>query len=131
MKENMNERNNEQTTIKVLSIPEDLPELSDSDVKGAQSHHSLSWAHNFMMDRKSGQTHWLTDVGIHLQKVDDDVVRCIAVVSHPYCFANLNMLKLTFETANMKLEVEPYTLVIPYTPEEKNSSVESPGLEVA
>ena len=25
MKENMNERNNEQTIIKVLSIPEDLP----------------------------------------------------------------------------------------------------------
>jgi hypothetical protein len=130
MKENMYEKNNEQTTTKVLSIPKDLPELSDSNVEFAQSHNSLSWAHSFMIERKSGQTHWLNDVGIHLQKVDDNVVRCIAVVSHPYCFANLNMLKLTFETANMRLEVEPYTLVIPYTPKEKNSSEEGPGLEV-
>jgi len=131
MKENMNERNNEQPTTKVLPIRKNFPELSDNEVEHAKSHNSLSWAHSFMIENKTGHTKWLGDVGVHLQKVDDDVVRCIGVVSHTWCFTALSMLNLTFETANIRLELEPYTLVIPYTPVEETPVEEEPGLEVA
>lgn len=127
---NKNDKNTQETVAR--EVPRDLPELDEVDVKYAISHESLSWAHGFMRDHEAGQHQTLGNVGVHLQKASESTVRCIAVVNHPFCFAALSMLKLTFETANLELEIAPYTLVTPYIPnEEVDSSESAPGLEVA
>jgi hypothetical protein len=64
--------------------------------------------------------------------VTEDTVRCVAVVDHGFSFAGLMMLKMTFEAANIEIELAPYTLVIPYRAVSDVESCEStPGLEVA
>ena len=124
-----NKNNNTQETA-FREVPRDLPELEEVDVVAALSHQNLSWAHGFMDAHGVGETLWLD--GMHIQKVTEDTVRCIAVVDHGFCFAALMMMKTSFEAANIELELAPYTLVIPYRViEEVGSSVSAPGLEVA
>ena len=126
-----NKNNNIQETAP-REVPRDLPELEEVDVVAALSHQNLSWAHKFMDVYRVGQTFWLENEGIHLQKVTENAVRCVAVVDHGVSFAALMMMKMTFEAANMELELAPYTLVIPYIPAvEVESSESAPGLEVA
>tara|TARA_B110000003_G_scaffold257639_1_gene276137 strand:- start:256 stop:642 length:387 start_codon:yes stop_codon:yes gene_type:complete len=126
----INDKNTQQT--KQLEVPRDLPELDEVDVKAALSHENLSWTHGFMNAHKVGQMQWLDRIGVQIQKVTDDTVRCVAVVDHRFCFAGLMMLKMSFEAANIELELAPYTLVIPYIPvDDAESSESAPGLEVA
>ena len=112
-----------------------LPKLEKVWDEHAKSHEMLSWAHQFMLDHKYGQVKFLNNVGVNLQKVNDSTVRCIAVVDHPDCFVGLSCLKSTFETAEIEIEIDPYALVIPYTPKDEEGSCEvvevAPGLEVA
>jgi hypothetical protein len=128
-------KTDERTKLQQWSVNEEpayLPELDEAEVQWAMSHRSLSWAHGFMSDLDTGQYLFLSQVGVHLQKAGEGKVRCIAVVDDPPCFAALSMLKVTFETANLELEIAPYTLVTPYIPNEEVERSESvPGLEVA
>ena len=115
-----------------LKVPLDLPELDEVDVKAALSHENLSWAHGFMNAYEVGQMQWLNSIGVHIQKVTENTVRCVAVIDHGFSFAGLMMMKMTFEAANIELELAPYTLVIPYIPAvEVETSESAPGLEVA
>lgn len=128
MPKQMNNNSMQETAPR--EVPRDLPELDEVDVVAALSHQNLSWAHGFMNAHSVGETLWLD--GMHIQKVSEDTVRCIAVVDHGFCFAALMMMKTSFEAANIELELAPYTLVIPYRViEEVDSSVSAPGLEVA
>ena len=130
MPKNTNEKDNTQETAP-REVPRDLPELDEVDVKAALSHENLSWAHGFMNVYEVGQTQWLNSIGVHIQKVTENTVRCVAVVDHGFSFAGLMMLKMSFEAANIELELAPYTLVIPYIPVDVESSESVPGLEVA
>jgi len=126
-----NKNNNTQETAP-REVPRDLPELDEVDVKAALSHENLSWAHGFMNAYRVGQTQWLGSIGVNIQKVTEDTVRCVAVVDHGFSFAGLMMLKMSFEAANIELELAPYTLVIPYIPvDDVESSESASGLEVA
>ena len=130
----MNESNKHNKTQETAprEVPRDLPELDEVDVAAALSHENLSWAHGFMNAYRVGQTQWLGSIGVHIQKVTEDTVRCVAVVDHGFSFAGLMMLKMSFEAANIELELAPYTLVIPYIPvNDVESSESTPGLEVA
>ena len=129
---NESNKNNKTQETAPREVPRDLPELDEVDVTAALSHENLSWAHGFMDAYRVGQTQWLGSIGVHIQKVTEDTVRCVAVVDHGFSFAGLMMLKMSFEAANIELELAPYTLVIPYRViEEVDSSVSAPGLEVA
>ena len=130
----MNEisNNNDIQETVTREVPRDLPELEEVDIQAALSHQNLSWVHGYMNDYKVGQTLWLNSIGVHIQKVNEDTVRCIAVVDHGYSFAGLMMMKMSFEAVNITFELTPYTLVIPYVPVNDVASSESgPGLEVA
>ena len=98
----MNEKNTQER--KQLELPRDLPELDEVDVEAALSHENLSWTHGFMSAHKVGQMQWLDSIGVQIQKVTDDTVRCVAVVDHGFCFAGLMMLKMSFKAANIELE---------------------------
>ncbi|SVC40239.1 uncharacterized protein METZ01_LOCUS293093 [marine metagenome] len=122
------EENKSETTMNVAGR---LPELDEVDANNAVSHQQLSWAHGFMDNHKDGQMHFIKDCGVHLQKVTEEAVRCIAVVDHPYCFSTLAMVTLAFERAGIELQVDPYTVVIPYEPREEGDTEEAAGVEVA
>ena len=129
---NESNKNNKTQETAPREVPRDLPELDEVDVTAALSHENLSWAHGFMDAYRVGQTQWLGSIGVHIQKVTEDTVRCVAVVDHGFSFAGLMMLKMSFEAANIELELAPYTLVIPYIPvDDAESSESAPGLEVA
>ena len=129
---NESNKNNKTQETAPREVPRDLPELDEVDVTAALSHENLSWAHGFMNAYRVGQTQWLGSIGVHIQKVTEDTVRCVAVVDHGFSFAGLMMLKMSFEAANIELELAPYTLVIPYIPvNDVESSESTPGLEVA
>ena len=117
-----------------MNVTDRLPELDEVDAKNAVSHQQLSWAHGFMDNHKDGQIHFLKDCGVHLQKVTEDAVRCVAVVDHPYCFSTLAMVTLAFENAGVDIQIDPYTVVIPYDPPEERGVEEAgadDGMEVA
>ena len=129
---NESNKNNKTQETAPREVPRDLPELDEVDVAAALSHENLSWAHGFMNAYRVGQTQWLGSIGVHIQKVTEDTVRCVAVVDHGFSFAGLMMLKMSFEAAKIELELAPYTLVIPYIPvNDVESSESTPGLEVA
>ena len=113
------------------TVADRLPELNEEDANNAVSHQQLSWAHGFMKNYNDGVTHFMKDVGVQLQKVTEDTVRCVAVVDHPYCLSSLAMVVLAFERAGVELQVDPYTVVIPYEPREEEDTEEAAGVEVA
>jgi len=113
------------------TVADRLPELNEADANNAVSHQQLSWAHGFMDNHKDGQMHFIKDCGVHLQKVTVEEARCIAVVDHPYCFSTLAMVVLAFERAGIELQVDPYTVVIPYEPREEGDTEEALSMEVA
>ena len=112
------------------TVIERLPELSEVDANNAVGHTNLAWAHGFMKNHVDGQTHFTKSVGMHLQKVNDSIVRCIAIVDHPYCFDGLAMAKISFEKAGIEFQIDPFTVIIPYEPMEMEEVVDEPGLEV-
>ena len=113
------------------TVADRLPELNEEDANNAVSHQQLSWAHGFMDNHKDGQMHYIKDYGVHLQKVTEEEARCVAVVDHPYCLSSLAMVALAFERAGVELQVDPYTVVIPYEPREEADTEEVAGVEVA
>ena len=96
----MNEINNNNDIQETVTreVPKDLPELEEVDIQAALSHQNLSWVHGYMNDYKAGQTLWLKSIGVHIQKVNEGTVRCIAVVDHGYSFAGLMMMKMSLST---------------------------------
>ena len=103
---------------------ERLPELDEEHASMALSHQQLSWCHGFMDNHKDGQMFYLEWCGIHLQRVNEAASRCVAVVDHPYCYSSLAMMALSFEKAGIDLQVDPYTVVIPYEPRDEEEVAE-------
>jgi len=60
------------------------------------------------------------------------MVRCVSVIDHPFCFARLASLRVTFESAGIEVQLDPYTVVTPYEePPEEEPQEELVGMEVA
>ena len=109
-----------------------LPELDEEHASMALSHSSLAWCHGFMENHKDGQMFYMESCGLHLQRVNETASRCVAVVDHSYCYSTLAMITLSFEKAGIDLQVDPYTVVIPYEPsgEEEAPHPHEAGVEV-
>jgi hypothetical protein len=97
----------------------------------ALSHQQLAWCHGFMDNHKDGQMFYLKSCGVHLQRVNETESRCVALVDHPYCYATLAMMTLSFEKAGIDLQVDPYAVVMPYEPRDEEEVPHEAGVEVA
>jgi len=126
MQRGNNTEQNETTTI----VMERLPELDEEETSTALE--NTRWAAGFV-GAPLGAIY--NDAGVDLQVVSTRTVRCLAVADHPYCYRALAMMALSFETAGVELEVEPYTIIRPLPPEEEQdeqgSEDEDTGMEVA
>ena len=125
MRMNEEENENEET----MNVTDKLPELDEEGTSTALE--NTRWAAGFV-GAPLGTIY--NDAGVDLQVVSTRTVRCLAVADHPYCYLTLAMMALSFETAGLELEVEPYAIIRPLPPEEQNeqeSEDEDTGMEVA
>ena len=126
MQENKETKVIESTT----NVTDRLPELDEEQISTAIE--NVRWAAGFV---GTPQGAIYNDAGVDLQVVATRTVRCLAVADHPYCYRTLAMMALSFETAGVELEVEPYTIIRPMPPEEEQdeqgSEDEDTGMEVA
>ena len=123
MRMNEEENENEET----MNVTDKLPELDEEGTSTALE--NTRWAAGFV-GAPLGTIY--NDAGVDLQVVSTRTVRCLAVADHPYCFRTLAMMALSFETAGVELEVDPYTVVRPLPPDEeqREEEPEDAGLEV-
>ena len=121
----MNEEENENE--EAMNVTDKLPELDEEGTSTALE--NTRWAAGFV-GAPLGTIY--NDAGVDLQVVSTRTVRCLAVADHPYCFRTLAMMALSFETAGVELEVDPYTIVRPLPPEEDGGEEEPApaGVEV-
>jgi len=121
------DKKEEETT---MNVTDKLPELDEEETSTALE--NVRWAAGFV---GTPQGTIYNDAGVDLQVVATRTVRCLAVADHPYCYRALAMMALSFETAGVNLEVEPYTIIRPLPPEEEQdeqgSEDEDTGMEVA
>ena len=123
----MNEEENENE--EAMNVTDKLPELDEEGTSTALE--NTRWAAGFV-GAPLGTIY--NDAGVDLQVVSTRTVRCLAVTDHPYCYLTLAMMALSFETAGLEFEVEPYAIIRPLPPEEQNeqeSEDEDTGMEVA
>ena len=117
----------EETT---MNVTDRLPVLDEEETSTALE--NVRWAAGFV---GTPQGSIYNDAGVDLQVVATRTVRCLAVADHPYCYRTLAMMALSFETAGVELEVEPYTIIRTLPPEEEQdeqgSEDEDTGMEVA
>ena len=112
MKIMQNENNiepNEKRTIVMEMLPELNKEWSSTALDNTR------WAAGFV-GTPLGDIY--NESGVDLQVVSTRTVRCLAVVDHPLFYRTLAMMALSFETAGVEFEVDPYTIVRPLPPEE-------------
>ena len=121
MESENNTEQNETTTM----VMERLPELDEEEASTALE--NTRWAAGFV-GAPLGAIY--NDTGVDLQVVSTRTVRCLAVADHPFCFRALAMMALSFETAGVELEVDPYTIVRPLPPEEDGGEEEPEGAGV-
>ena len=125
--ENMESGNNTEQNETTTMVMERLPELDEEEASVALD--NTRWAAGFV-GAPLGAIY--SDDGVDLQVVSTRTVRCLTVADHPYCYRTLAMMALSFETAGVELEVDPYTVVRPLPPEEeREGEPEGVGVEVA
>ena len=112
-----------------------MPSLSEGDIAWAGEHTNRQWAHGMMAGLIGGQVHWFGSDGIMMQKVDDGTVRILSMIDHEWCFRQVAYMRATFEAVSVEVELDPYTVLMPYvepTEEEQGEQPgDSPGMEVA
>ncbi len=121
MQSENNTEQNETTTM----VMERLPELDEEESSTALE--NTRWAAGFV-GAPLGAIY--NDAGVDLQVVSTRTVRCLAVADHPYCYRTLAMMALSFETAGVEFEVDPYAIVRPLPPEEDRVEEEPGGVGV-
>jgi hypothetical protein len=84
-----------------------------------------------MANHVDGECNWFPNHGVNIQRVNEDTVRCVSVTDHSFCFDSLANMRVTFESAGIEVQLDPYTVVIPYEePPEEEPHEEAAGVEV-
>lgn len=133
----MNAGKNEHSENKMKKYTDTmLPELTSEDIEVSKSHHCKSWVLSKMGRENIGAFSWFEETGLGLQTVDEDTLRCIAVLDHELALRCLAMMKATAKSVGVELETEGFTLLQRYRERKvdavEDDDVETPaGMEVA
>ena len=112
------------------SITDRLPSLSEKETRIALLEDNLEWARQLLASL-IGKVHQSN--GVYLQRVSESEVRCVGLVDHYHAWESLSSMKATLSAEGASMQMEPYTILIPYTEEEEESvdSHEEPtGMEI-
>jgi len=113
-----------------------LSELTSEDLEKANSHHCKTWVLSKMAKEYIGVFSWFEETGLGLQTVDENTLRCIAVLDHELALRCLAMMKVSAKSVGVELETEGFTLLQRYRERKvepvDDDDVETPvGMEVA
>ena len=110
-------------------LAERLPKLSVKETRIALLEDNLEWARQLLASLL-GKVHQSN--GVYLQRVSDSEVRCVGLVDHYHAWESLSSMNATLSAEGASLQMEPYTVLIPYTEEEESpdSSEDSIGMEI-
>ena len=124
----MKAENENRTTMTNANVADRLPELSDKQIALAKS--KINWAAWFWK-AEVGYIHHDETAGVTWQVVDEGKVRCIRIWDDTYCYEGLAMMRASMQMVDLKVELDPYIVVTPYTPRPvSEASKEVCGLEV-
>ena len=104
-----------------------MPNLSEEDLAWVNEHERRQWAHGWMAGLVDGQVHWFGSDGIMMQKVDDATIRIISVTDHEWCFRGVAFMRATFEAVDVEVQLDPYTVLMPYVEPAEAEQAELPG----
>ena len=117
-------RENEEQT----AVTNRLPKLTGEWLELAQS--NIDWAISYTKVELGRVYH--EELGISLQLVAKDTVRCLSVGNHPDCYTLLAGMFHSFELAGIKLQLDPFTIERFPSPKLTESLQNpTPGMEVA
>lgn len=103
-----------------------LPELSEEQLEKATSLITRQWMHKFMAFGQ-GWTH-AEDIGVTLQIIDNKTVRCIAVCDAEISYDFLAFLKYGFEELGFSMQIDPYAIVMNWTPNPIDDEINEAGM---
>ena len=92
----------------------DLPILSTDEVITSISESNKEFLLDFLHSENLGRYQYIEQLGVTIQNVGGLVVRCITASSHEQALVSLAMLKCTVKAVGGRLELAPFTVVIPY-----------------
>ena len=114
------------------SVEDRIPSLTSEDLLWSENHENKAWAHDMLAQLTLGQTSRITNAGVGLQKTSDSSLRCISILDHPTCFRLLGMMRVTFDSCGILLEVDPSAVIMPHVPNEEKmeAGVDKLAMEV-
>ena len=92
---------------------EDLPVLCIDDITISLDRINTEFILDFMKTENLGRHLYLEQLGVTIQNVGGQVVRCLTVSDDEMALVGLAMLQCTVRGVRGKLELAPYTVVIP------------------
>jgi hypothetical protein len=124
----MKMRNEMKTTTeeRMKDVASRLPELGIEQLERARK--NTSWANRFRHDN-IGYIHDDKTCGVTWQVVRNGRVRCIRVWDDEWCYESLAMMIVTFEMADIEVEVDPHVLVTPVVPTTPSPMMQPEPLE--
>ncbi len=111
-----------------------LPELSSKDLRFAELHENKVWAINYLSPENVGEFSWIGGLGLALQNIGNNTLRCICIYDDPPAIVNLAIVNHTILSIGGILEYGDFTVLREWIqPEEdtKEIEVELLGMEVA
>ena len=106
----------------------DLPIISSDDVISSISESNKEFLLGFMHPENIGRYQYIEQLGLTIQNVGGQVVRCITVSSHEQALVSLAMLKCTVKAVGGRLELAPFAVVVPYVSEVQEDPLQEDGL---
>lgn len=93
---------------------DDLPVLCIDDITSSLDRSNTEFILDFMKTENLGRYMYLEHLGATIQNVGRKVIRCLTVDGDEMALVGLAMLQCTVREVSGKLELAPYTVVIPY-----------------
>ena len=114
-----------------------LPELSEEDKSMAISHDGKLFALDLLNPEKLGQFSWINGLGVALQNVGNDTLRCICIYDDPPAYRHLALINASVIAVGGVLEYGEFTVRKQWVPIEENDDPkeeidpQQTGMEVA
>lgn len=113
-----------------------LPELSEEDRVLAISHDGKLFALDLLSPDKLGYFSWISGLGVALQNVGNNTVRCICIYDDPPAYRHLALINASLSAVGGVLEYGDFTVRKQWVPREENETEEEitpqqTGMEVA
>ena len=118
------------TERETKTVAERIPELSAKQKSLAALRENADWA-NWFWTAPVGYLHDDRDRGVTWLVAGKGRVRCIRVWDWAYCYEALAILTASLRLVDLKVEIDPFAVVVPYDPgPSKVAPAEVDGQEV-